>query len=61
MGISNRVLEFNGKTQCMAAWAEEFDINVGTLSTRLKLGWSTERALTTEVINAKINKRRKAT
>ncbi|RLD00172.1 MAG: hypothetical protein DRI65_16635 [Chloroflexota bacterium] len=39
-------LSFNGKTQCISAWAEELGIKKGTIQARLYRGWSTERALT---------------
>lgn len=46
-------LIFNGKTRCIAAWAEEIGINRVTLSDRInKLGWTTEQALTTPVRGA---------
>lgn len=45
----NRMLTHNGKTQCVAAWAEEKGINIATLWRRLKGGWSIERALTKPV------------
>lgn len=43
---TNHNLTFQGKTQCLAAWADETGIKAGTLYSRLKNGWSTERALT---------------
>ena len=42
---SSKLIAFNGKTQCMAAWAEEIGISNGTLWARLKTGWSLARAL----------------
>lgn len=46
----NRFLTFNGKTMCVAAWAEHVGIPPCTLRTRINtLGWSTERALTQPV------------
>lgn len=45
----NRRLSLNGRTQCVAAWAEELGIKGCTLRKRLRLGWSTKRALTTLV------------
>ena len=44
---SNRMLTFQGKTQCLAAWAEELGLPCSTIKSRLKLGWSIEKALTT--------------
>jgi hypothetical protein len=46
---SNRLLTHDGRTQCVAAWAEEIGMHVKTLRHRLALGWSVERALTTPV------------
>lgn len=44
---NNRMLTYNGKTQCLAAWAEETGINRSAIVARLQLGWSLEAALTT--------------
>ena len=47
---NNVNLTFQGKTQCLADWAEELDINPITLHARIRrYGWSVERALTTPV------------
>jgi hypothetical protein len=47
---NNRMLTFDGRTQCLGAWAEEIGISQDVLRARLlKLGWSVERALTTPV------------
>lgn len=47
---NNRNITFNGKTQCLTDWAEELNINMGTLYARLTTyGWSIERALTTPI------------
>ena len=42
-------LTHNGKTQCVTAWADETGIKSATLYSRLKRGWSAERALTAPV------------
>lgn len=42
----NKVISFNGKTQCLAAWAEEVGIGSSTIRGRLKKGWGIEEALT---------------
>lgn len=45
---SNHPLEFNGKTQTIAEWAEELGLNYTTLDERIiRSGWSVEKALTT--------------
>lgn len=43
---SNRFIEFNGKTQTLMQWAEEYRISEDTLSGRLKSGWPIGKALT---------------
>lgn len=48
----NRLLTHDGKTQSVAAWAEETGILSGTIYTRLNKGWSVEDTLTTEVSHA---------
>lgn len=46
----NRLETYDGKTQCIAAWAEEYNLPSHTLWMRLyKLGWSIEKALMTPV------------
>lgn len=42
----NHFLEYNGKNQTITEWAEELNINKGTIKSRLKAGWSIERTLT---------------
>lgn len=37
---NNRNLTFQGRTQCLTAWAEEFKINRETLARRLDAGWT---------------------
>lgn len=39
-------IEFNGKRQTIAMWAEELGFNYRTLHNRIKRGWPIERALT---------------
>ena len=41
------MIEFNGERACLADWAERFRMPAHTLATRLRLGWSVKRALTT--------------
>jgi hypothetical protein len=45
----NRILELNGQRKTLAQWSESTGINHKTLSTRLRDGWSVERALTQKV------------
>lgn len=46
----NRLITYNGKTQCLSAWAEEYNMSHQTLASRLdKLKWSIEKALMTPV------------
>jgi hypothetical protein len=45
---NNRIIEFQGRTQCLMDWAKEIGITFSALSARLgRLGWSLEKALTT--------------
>lgn len=46
---TNRRLTLDGRTQTLAAWAEQLGIKTSTLGMRLATGWSTRRALTTPV------------
>lgn len=46
---SNRLVEYNGISKPMAAWAEEFNIHPRTLKNRLDSGWTAEKAFTTPV------------
>ena len=42
----NVMLVFSGRTQCIAAWAEERGMKPKTLCRRLKCGWPVELAIT---------------
>lgn len=44
---ANVILTYNGKTQCLAAWADEFGIRRNTFHKRIASGWSMHRALYT--------------
>lgn len=48
---SNRLLTYQGKTQSLAAWAEEVSIPYFTLHARLRRGWSVEQTLSEEATN----------
>ncbi len=45
----NRRITYNGRTQCLTAWAEEYGIKPHTLTARLKRGWIVHQALTIPV------------
>ena len=44
---SNVVITWQGKTQCMADWAEETGIPYTTIKQRFRNGWSADEALAT--------------
>ena len=44
---SNIFITYNGKRQCQAAWAEEYNIDQSKLSYRLRHGWTIEKSLLT--------------
>lgn len=46
---NNVLLTLNGKTMCLAAWAEETGLKNFVIQSRKQLGWSDERTLTTPV------------
>jgi hypothetical protein len=48
---NNRLITHGGRTQCLAAWAEETGLSSLLIGHRLKRGWSVERALTTPLVN----------
>jgi hypothetical protein len=43
---NNRLITYNGKTQCLITWAEEAGLVYGALQTRLNRGWTMEEAMT---------------
>lgn len=43
----NVLVSFNGKSQCVAEWAEEVGLERKTLEYRIRIGWDASRALTT--------------
>jgi len=44
---ANRMISYQGKTQCVAAWAQELGVADSVIRVRLARGWDTERILTT--------------
>lgn len=42
---NNRLVTCNGKTQCVAAWAEESGIDQRTLHDRLSYGWTIDKVV----------------
>lgn len=42
---NNKNLTYNGKTQCVAAWAEELGVPHDRIYSRLRLGWTDEKVL----------------
>lgn len=45
----NHQLTFNGKTQCVGAWAEELGVNRYTILKRIKKGWPNEKVFSSNV------------
>jgi hypothetical protein len=46
---NNRLLCFKGATKTLTQWAETLGMSPGAVAARIRLGWSTERALTVPV------------
>lgn len=46
---SNTLLTYNGKTQCIAAWAEETGLAESCIASRLRLGWGVEKIIETQL------------
>ena len=46
---NNRIISYNGRSQTLAAWAEEVGMAINALQARLRAGWEVEDALTTPV------------
>lgn len=46
---TNRLISYKGETRCLVEWSEIFNLKQNTLSRRLKLGWSLEKAFTQKV------------
>lgn len=52
----NRLVTYNGKTQCVTAWSEEVGISKYVIYKRLNRGWSIKKALTKLVNSRKVKK-----
>lgn len=50
---NNHLETYGEKTQCVAVWAEEYNISYDTLLHRLRRGWSIEKALMTPICGVK--------
>lgn len=48
---SNRPIEYQGRTQTVAQWARDFNLDPRTVLSRLRRGWSVEDTLTRPVRN----------
>lgn len=46
---SNRIIQFNGMSLCMAEWAEKTGIPIHVIHKRIKVGWTVDTALTKPV------------
>jgi hypothetical protein len=55
---TNRVITFNGKSMCVADWADELGLSSANIYLRLSKGWSVEEALTTPRIRKGLNRYR---
>ena len=52
---NNRLLTFNGKTQCIVDWANDLQIDRRTITKRIDvLAWTVEKALSTPVNRKKV-------
>lgn len=47
---TNRLIEFNGKTQTLQQWCDELGFNKETVKNRLDRGWSVEESLTSPIM-----------
>ncbi len=46
---NNRLITHNGETKCLADWADSSGIPASNIYSRMKIGWSFERAISTPV------------
>jgi len=44
--VTNTLLTFNGKTQCIESWADDLGLRGRMIAKRISLGWTVEDALT---------------
>lgn len=52
---SSRMLTHNGEARTVSQWSEKLELNLSTLTSRLRLGWSDEKAITTPVREKRSN------
>ena len=45
---NNKILEFDGQRHCVSEWAEITGIPKGTISSRIRYGWTIEEVMTIE-------------
>jgi hypothetical protein len=57
---TNRLLSYIGREQTLTDWCEEFDLVPSIVSTRLRRGWTVERALATPMPGSYPKSRRRA-
>lgn len=50
---NNRMITFKGETKPLNIWCNELNLNRGVIRTRLKLGWSVEKAFTVPSIKGR--------
>lgn len=46
---NNRVIFYQGKSQTLAGWVEEFNLNKATISKRLQSGWEIDRVFSVPI------------
>lgn len=49
---ANKLIEFNGKTQCVSAWSEELNVPSHLLYDRIRRGWAFKDAITLSATKA---------
>ena len=45
---SNRLITYKGKTQSLASWCRELNLNYGTIKCRIRRNWTIEKAFETK-------------